>query len=61
MSILRQMPQLTTYEEDELRAFYESCGMSAATIERAIEAKRNRPPDEPPPSPPKKPAKRLTA
>jgi len=61
MSILRQMPRLTAYEEDELRAFYASCGMSAATIERAVEARRNPPAEESPPLPPKKPGKRATA
>jgi hypothetical protein len=61
MSILRQVPKLTAYEEDELRAFYASWGMSAATIERAIEARRNPPAEEPSPLPPHKPGKRAAA
>jgi hypothetical protein len=40
MTIVRQLPKLTDLDETELRAFYASCGLSALTIDNAIEARR---------------------
>ena len=43
MSAVRQLPKLTDLDEAELRAFYESFGMSAETIDNAIKARRKAP------------------
>jgi len=53
MSLVRQPPKLTGLDEDELRAFYTSCGMSAKTIENAIKL-RSCPADGQPPAPHRK-------
>jgi hypothetical protein len=37
---IRSMPKLTDRDEFALRVFYASCGLSAQTIENAIEARR---------------------
>jgi hypothetical protein len=43
MNVTHQPPKMTDREEDELRAFCASCGLSDQTIERAITARRNPP------------------
>jgi hypothetical protein len=44
--ITRSMPKLTGCDELALRAFYASCGLSARTIENAIEARRAPPAED---------------
>jgi len=40
------LPETILSDEAEMRAFYESCGISKSTTEAAIRARQNRPMDE---------------
>ena len=40
------LPETMLNDEAEMRAFYESCGISKSTTEAAIRARQNRPVDE---------------
>jgi len=44
-SVIR-LPDTVLSNEAEMRAFYESCGISKSTTEAAIRARQNRPVDE---------------
>jgi hypothetical protein len=44
--IVITLPETMLSDEAEMRAFYESCGISKATTEAAIRARQNRPVDE---------------
>ena len=46
MAVTRLKPRLTKIDEVELRAFYEGCGLSADTIERAIKVRGGQPVEE---------------
>ena len=45
-STMIKLPELSLEDESEMRAFYESCGMSQFTIEAAIKARRDQPVEE---------------
>jgi hypothetical protein len=44
--VTRSMPKLNDRDEFALRVFYASCGLSARTIENAIEARRAPPAED---------------
>ena len=41
-----RLPETMLSDEAEMRAFYESCGISKSTTEAAIRARQNKPVDE---------------
>ena len=43
---MRQLPQMTQTRQSEMRAFYESCGLSEHTIEAAIKFRQRHPFEE---------------
>lgn len=43
---MRQLPEMNASRQAEMRAFYESCGLSPETIARAISLKPERPFEE---------------
>ena len=47
-----KLPETVLRDEAEMRAFYESCGISKSTTEAAIRARHNRPADEGQQAPP---------
>ena len=46
MNVTRLKARLTEMDEVELRSFYESCGLTGRTIERAIKVRKGLPSDE---------------
>ena len=40
---MNRLPEQMLRDEDEMRAFYQSCGISKSTTEAAIEVRRNQP------------------